>query len=322
MSLRTTTSAFRALQGVHSRLLHTSRAVFSSDLPPSPKSAEALGFTPQTNRQRQLPADLKIPITVSGQKDLFHGGGNGGSGERKQRQPSERRKEQTSNSNSNKRQPRAVANPETDADFFSDSTTTPAQPQSQARAPPSSGGPPRSRRSLKNISMDIVGSDTSLPPDVVRRQRRSQPQSQSPRGNRPPNAASGSGGQRRQSRDKKSLSVSPREKRVMLPRRQLTLEMMDHSSEGLFGKKKLLAGGRSAGSVGLGLSHARKVTSLRPTSSITSLPSGSIPILSPSPSKASEQAIQAASWAAALNPSINIRAKSRLSEVVAGQLGR
>ncbi|KAK8858508.1 hypothetical protein IAR55_002735 [Kwoniella newhampshirensis] len=314
MSIRTTTTVSRrAFQNVQCRMFRTSRAVFSSDLPPNPTSAEALGFTPQTNRQRQLPADLKIPITVSGQKDLFHGGGE----RRQPRQQHERRKEPSTSND--KRQPRAVANPETDADFFADSS---APSPSHVQRSTNSSGPPRSRRALKNVSLDVVGAETALPPDVQRRQRRAQ---SSPRGNKS-NAASGSGPRpgsntQRRSRDS-GVNVNAREKRVMLPRRQLTLETMDHSSNGLFGRKKLIAGGRIAGSVGSGLSHARKVTSLRPASSIISLPASPIPVLTSSPSKATEQAIQAASWAAALNPSIGLRAKSRLSEVVASQLGR
>ncbi|WVR06267.1 hypothetical protein IAU60_003297 [Kwoniella sp. DSM 27419] len=312
MSSRATISAFKGVRPSLLRSLHTSRPALyypPTDLPPTPSGAEALGFRPQANRQRQLPEDLKINIPKSGRQDIV---------DPRQRPNRENRRDAPAKL---KGSAKPAVNVKAEDDFFSGSDLA-----------SSSGGPspPRSRRSLQGVSTDVV-SGSAVPPDVARRQRQQQ------RGDRPrgPGQARAGGqaastqGRDRQGaaggRDRKTRTgasdISPRNKKVMLPKRQLTFETTDHSEQGLFGKKSLV-NDTIAGSVELGLGHPRKTLSLRQAKSSASFPIDPLPILSAAPARPAEQAIQIASWSAALNGSIRPFAKTELYDTVAAQLKR
>ncbi|WRT67686.1 uncharacterized protein IL334_004658 [Kwoniella shivajii] len=305
MSFRAATLLLRSARSANFRTLHTSISSFNSaDLPPTPSSAEALGFKTQ-NRQRVLPADLKINISASGKRDLVQ------DNEKKPRHDNKRSGRITLVP----RPQKEVFNSSSqEADFFSGSDLTSTSTPESRR---SSSSAPRSRRALKGVSMDVV--DSALPPDVARRQRRENNSQQRSR----PGQGKGrsAGGKDRKSRDV-GINVNSREKRVMLPRRQLTLDVMDHSEQGLFGKNPLVIQSQGNGIFSTGLGHPRKSSSIRQTSSTSAFPTSPIPILSTIPARSTEQAIQIASWSAALNGSIAPRVKSRLSDTVKAQLGR
>ncbi|WWC96011.1 hypothetical protein V866_002878 [Kwoniella sp. B9012] len=322
MSRPTTSLISRsARHGITSRSLFTSvpRYYNEPELPPQPKSAEALGFKTQPGRQRQLPTDLKINISPSVRKDLF----KETSGVRIERQRAKKGRNETKSritlnprpSNENK-DTLDINNIQEESNFFENSDLTSSGPSTSTST---------SRKgSLKDVSLDVISespSRSSLPPDVIRRQRRENNRTNNRQGQgqgqNQRNARAGS--RRGASRDTPKLNA--REKRVMLPKRQLTFEVADHSKNGLFGKNPLLLQS-SKSSVINGLGHPRKTSSTHQSLSTPQFPSSPIPILSPLPSKSSEQAIQIASWTAALNGSIAPRVKGRLEETVRAQLGR
>ncbi|KAK6908283.1 hypothetical protein I203_102284 [Kwoniella mangroviensis CBS 8507] len=325
MSRPTTSLISRsARHGITSRSLFTSVPRYYSnepELPPQPKSAEALGFKTQPGRQRQLPTDLKINISPSVRKDLF----KETSGVRIERQQAKKGRNETKSritlnprpSNKNK-DTLDINNIQEESNFFENSDLS--------SSGPSTSTPTSRKGSLKDVSLDVISessSRSSLPPDVIRRQRRENNRTNSRQGQgqgqgqNQRNARAGS--RRGASRDTPKLNA--REKRVMLPRRQLTFEVADHSKNGLFGKNPLLLQS-SKSSIINGLGHPRKTSSTHQSLSTPQFPSSPIPILSPLPSKSSEQAIQIASWTAALNGSIAPRVKGRLEETVRAQLGR
>ncbi|WVQ96847.1 hypothetical protein IAU59_003954 [Kwoniella sp. CBS 9459] len=323
MSTRATVSALRAIRPSQIRSIATSRAALSSgnptDLPPTPNSAEALGFTPQANRQRQLPLDLKIKIQSTSKQDIFSD---------QQRVQRKKREDVTFDLPQVKK---SGSDTQSTENFFGDSDLSTAQPsKSTQQSRPqsrreSTSSPPRSRRALKGVEMDVVSDSSALPPDVIRRQRQRQDRVRAS-GAKQGGQGQGQGQDRKgraggQQRERKRRDVPAREKRVMLPRRQLTFETMDHSEQGLFGKRSLV--NETALTVGdAGLGHARHAASVRQSISESAFPSNPLPILSPAPAKSSEQAVQIASWMAALNGSIQAGAKSELSDKVAAQLKR
>ncbi|OCF30618.1 hypothetical protein I317_04713 [Kwoniella heveanensis CBS 569] len=320
MSTRATVSALRAMRPTHIRSLTTSRLALSSssstDLPPTPNSAEALGFKPQANRQRQLPLDLKINIPATGKQDLFTS---------RQRLQREKRQEMTFSLNPTKKS--TGSDTQTTEDFFADSdlssSSAPSKSARNDNQSTSSSAAPRSRRALKGVSMDVVSDSSALPPDVIRRQRQRRDRVRATGASQGGQDRKGrAGGQQQQKpRERKRRDAPAREKRALQPRRQLTFETMDHSEQGLFGKRSLVNESViTAGSAGLG--HARHAASVRQSISESPFPSNPLPILSPAPSKSSEQAVQIASWLAALNGSIQAGAKSELSDTVAAQLKR
>ncbi|WWC62465.1 uncharacterized protein I303_105061 [Kwoniella dejecticola CBS 10117] len=314
-----------------SRSLHTTTRALNGELPPTPKSAEALGFKNQPGRQRTLPKDLnlKIKISDSGKKDILTASTNGGNN-----------KAHLGRSNkpkNNVSQPASTGAEVDSPDFFENSNIASSSSSSTGTGN-SNPSKHKSRRDVQGVSMDLIDQPSSasspslrsnsrdLPPDVLRRQRRENRTNNINNNNSSSrNRQSGQGrrdGSQRRSRE--AVNLIPREKRAgMLPKRQITFDQLDHVEPGLFGKGHLIASnvnGNSAATLGLG--HPRKTTSLRQGSSSPSFPTSPIPILSTIPSRSADQAIQVASWTAALNGSIPLRFKDQLCQTVKSQLGR
>ncbi|WVF69347.1 hypothetical protein IAT40_004123 [Kwoniella sp. CBS 6097] len=315
MSTRATVSALRAIRPSQVRTLSTSRLALSSnsssDLPPTPNSAEALGFKNQANRQRQLPLDLKLKIPVTSKQNIYNS---------EQRIQKERKRDVTFDLPP---VPKSGSDTETKEDFFADSDLSASEPSKSTQQSRPTSSAPRSRRALKGVSMDVVSDSSALPPDVVRRQRLRRDKIKATgtsQGGQGQDRKGRAGGQQQQQRERKRRDVPAREKKAMQPRRQLTFETMDHSKQGLFGKRSLV--NESIAAVGAALGHPRHAASVRQSVLESAFPSNPLPILSPAPAKSSEQAVQIASWLAALNGSIQSNAKSELSDTVAAQLKR
>ncbi|OWT40041.1 hypothetical protein C362_02539 [Cryptococcus neoformans Bt1] len=193
------------------------------------------------------------------------------------------------------RRHRAIPNPNTDADFFSVTDSDSPAPLRRPNA--------RARRT-KIVSPDLVAAaESALPPDVQRRQRRDRAPKDGKRTERP-------------------KRVDPvrefREKRAMLPRRHLVVDVVDHSPEGMFGKQRLI-GQTFNRNVGFG--NPRHPIPLEASQLLTDLPDTPIPVLSATPTKAHHQTIQLAEWSAALNATMQGNAKTSLPEVVRNVIG-
>ncbi|WVW84569.1 hypothetical protein I302_106603 [Kwoniella bestiolae CBS 10118] len=322
MSRPTTSLLLRsARQNITPRYVTTTVARFHStepELPPQPKSAEALGFKTQPGRQRQLPADLKIKISPSGKKDLFGAasgaGGQNRQGKKGQNQGKSKITVNPRPSNANK-DASELSNIQEESSFFENSDLS---------DPSGSSGSSSMKGSLKDISMDVISESpvrSALPPDVIRRQRRENRNNSRQAQGQGQNQRTGRANNNRRGPARDTPRLNAKEKRVMLPKRQLTFEVADHSKNGLFGKNALLLESNKSVIIN-SLGHPRKPSSTHQSSSAPQFPSSPIPILSPLSSKSSEQAIQIASWAAALNGSIAPKVKSKLEETVRTQLGR
>ncbi|WWC70672.1 uncharacterized protein I206_104623 [Kwoniella pini CBS 10737] len=306
------------------RTFHSSIRACNVDLPPTPKSAEALGFKTQPGRQRNLPKDLdlKIKISDSGKKDILTSQDKGGKQYKNSNKPKININPKSQNSSIN------TVQEEPSSDFFDNSGL--ASSSSSSSGSSSKHG---SRKDVQGISMDLLDQPSSsstinsnvnskkLPPDVLRRQRRENRSNNNNNNNNKGRQTQGRrDGSSRKVRD--SVNVSSREKRVMLPKRQITFDKLDHSEQGLFGKGTLVTQSNTNASASNGLGHPRKTSSLRQITSTPAFPTTPIPVLSTIPSKSTDQAIQVASWTAALNGSIPLRFKDQLNQTVKSQLGR
>ncbi|ODN77550.1 hypothetical protein L202_04721 [Cryptococcus amylolentus CBS 6039] len=278
MSLRI---ALPRLRHLPQRLIHTSRPVFKDDAPTASSTPEGLGFTPHTDRVRELP-DLKINVGSSARKHVID--------------------------NFVPKARRTAANPNTDADFFSDSPA----PQRQSRSPRQAGTPrrPRATDAVAAEAVSATGTDRALPPDVTRR-------AHGDRGDKR-GAGAGSRAPGRERKPKRDNAKDSAPRRAGLPRSHLVYAEADQSKEGLFGKKGLL--GATAHGY-LPYSKAKHPIPYNTSQTITPLPSTPLPILSPHPAKAAAQSVHVADWIAALSPTIGQSGKEELSEVTRRVLG-
>ncbi|WVQ72871.1 hypothetical protein IAR50_002432 [Cryptococcus sp. DSM 104548] len=278
MSLRTILPRLKPLPH---RLLHTSRPAFEGGAPKAPSTAQGLGFTAGADRKREIP-DLRINVGKSARKNVVDNFGPKAS--------------------------RTAANPNTDADFFSDAPA----PQRQPRSPRQAGSPRRARATdaVAAEALSAPTSDGALPPDMARRAR-------GDRGDRRgAKAGPRDSGRERKPRRDNAGDLTPR--RAGLSRRHLVFAEADQSKEGLFGKKGLL-GAASSGPFSYG--KAKHPIPYNTSQTITPLPTTPLPILSPHPAKAVAQSVQIAEWVAALSSSIRENGKEELSAVTKRVLG-